>query len=129
MLSDRGRQEAGFATVWGLCWVVVCVCTTWLVLLAAMVVARQHRLDGAADLASLSGAARLQRGGDACALAERVARENHATLGRCRVERDDVVVEVRDDVELPFGFEGRLEATARAGPNCSATVSDRVVRC
>lgn len=116
MLTDHRRDEAGFATVWGLCWILVCMLVGWLALLTAMVVARQHHLDGAADLTSLSAAARLQRGGDACALAERIAHDNHASMTRCSVEDDDVLVEVRDTVTLPFGFRGQLVATARAGP-------------
>jgi len=115
MATDR--DEAGFATVWGLCWIVVCLLVAWMALLASMVVARQHHLDGAADLTSLSAAARLQRGGDPCELAERIAQDNHASMSSCRVEGHDVVVEVRDVVDLPFGMQGQLVATARAGPD------------
>ncbi|MBA3308495.1 MAG: flp pilus-assembly TadE/G-like family protein [Nocardioidaceae bacterium] len=111
------RAEAGVATVWGVAWIFVCLSIGWLGLVAAMVVAGQHHVDAAAELASLSGAARLQRGGDACELAGVVAADNDVEVTSCAVEGSDVVVAVATSVALPFGLDGRLVAVSRAGPD------------
>lgn len=117
MPVNQVRGEAGVATVWGIAWIFVCLSIGWLGLVATMVVASQHHVDAAAELASLSGAARLQRGGDACALADRVAADNDVEVSLCSVEGADVVVEVSDALALPFGLDGRLVARSRAGPD------------
>lgn len=110
------RSEGGIATVWGLSWVLVCLSVGWTCLLAAAVVASQHHLDAAADLASLAGAARSQLGGDGCAAAQQVTDGNGVLLLTCEIEGGDVVVTVNDTIALPFGLDGRLFSAARAGP-------------
>jgi secretion/DNA translocation related TadE-like protein len=114
--EGRRRTDAGIATVWAVAWIFVCLMIGWLGQLVATVVSAQHHLDGAADLSALSGAAQLQRGQDGCAAATGIARANQATTSRCRVDGDDVVVTVGSVVSLPFGLQGRLTSTARAGP-------------
>jgi len=79
-------------------------------------VARQHHVDGAADLVALSAAARVQDGGNGCEAAAQFATSNRVTLLACDLDGDDVVVEVSTMLRLPFGIEGRLESRARAGP-------------
>lgn len=113
---DRTRRDEGFATVWGIAWIVVCLTLGWLTLVVASAVARQHHLDGAADLAALSGAARLQRGGEACFAARTIATDNDADVLSCAIDGDDLVVEVTDVVNLPMGLDIRIVAQARAGP-------------
>lgn len=112
----RRRSDSGVATVWGLGWLVVCLSIGWVCLLASAVVAAQHHLDAAADLASLGGAASLQTGADGCSAAQRAAGSNGVRLTACRIDGDDIVVTVEDKVALPFGLDGRLVSTARAGP-------------
>jgi secretion/DNA translocation related TadE-like protein len=112
----RPGGDDGIATVWGLAWLVVLLSLGWLAVMSAGVAAAQHHLDGAADLAALSGAARLQRGGDACAVARQIAAANTADLTDCRIEGNDLVVTVRGSVQLPFGLDGTMRAQARAGP-------------
>jgi secretion/DNA translocation related TadE-like protein len=114
--SRARRGEAGVAAVWGLAWLVVCLSFGWLAVEAANVASVQHHLDGAADLAALSGAARLQRGGAACAVAEQIAEANTADLTECRIEGSDLVVTVHGWMRLPFGLDGTITAQARAGP-------------
>jgi len=113
---DGGHGEGGFATVWGMAWIMVCLCLGWLTLVVAGAVARQHHLDGAADLAALSGAARLQRGGDGCYAANKIAADNDAELLSCTVDGEDLVIEVVDGVRFPMGLVVRIVAEARAGP-------------
>ncbi|MBA2773276.1 MAG: flp pilus-assembly TadE/G-like family protein [Nocardioidaceae bacterium] len=113
---DRAHRELGFATVWGIAWIVVCLSLGWLTLLVAAAVARQHHLDAAADLAALSGAAQLQRGGEACATARRIAGDNDADVLSCTINGDDLLLEVVDVVDLPAGLDIRIVAQARAGP-------------
>lgn len=112
----RRARGAGIATVWAIGWMFACLAVGWLGIVSAMAVARQHHLDASADLASLSGASRLQHGGDACRAVAEVAAKNGVALTSCRVQRDDVVVVVESALELPAGQRLRLVATARAGP-------------
>lgn len=110
------RGDDGIATVWAVSWMFVCLSLAWLALLAAAVTGRQHHLDGSADLVAVSAAARLERGGDACAVAVSVAEANTVHLVACQVDGADVVVTVTDEMALPFGVDGSLMTTARAGP-------------
>jgi secretion/DNA translocation related TadE-like protein len=82
---------------------------------AAMVWA--HRAaQSAADLSALAGAADLQEGEDACSTAARIAGANHAGLTSCRVQGEEVLVEVRVGGPRWLGQEADLSARARAGP-------------
>ncbi len=110
------RPEPGIATVWAVAWMSVCLSIGWLGLLAATIASRQHHLDGAADLAALSAAARHERAGDACAVASAVAVGNDVAVQDCSLRGEDVVVTVSDSVSLPFSIAGDLTATSRAGP-------------
>jgi secretion/DNA translocation related TadE-like protein len=112
----RSPREDGVATVWAITWIFVCLTIGWVGVVVAAVVATQHRLDAAADLSVLSGAAELQRGRDACGAAADIARENGVDIARCRVDHDDVIITVARTVSLPFGVDGALTSTARAGP-------------
>ncbi|MBA2561012.1 MAG: flp pilus-assembly TadE/G-like family protein [Propionibacteriales bacterium] len=110
------RRDDGLATVWGVAWVAVCLTVGWLAVTATAIMSAQHHLDGAADLAAVSAAARLQSGGDACGVAERIAQANHAELAGCQVDGSDVVVSVAGSIVLPFGLDGGMTSMARAGP-------------
>lgn len=110
------RDDTGIATMWAVCWMAVCLTVAWVALVVAAAVAQQHQVDGAADLASVSAAARLQRGGDACSAAARVAAANGVVLSRCLVDGEDVVVAVRELLRLPLGIRRWVEGEARAGP-------------
>lgn len=114
--TGRQEGEGGVATVWAVYWMFVLASVGMLALLAAMITATQHHLAGAADLASLSAAARLQRGGDACRSADDIARRNGVQLTRCEVSGDDVEVTVSDTMALPFGLDGSMSQSSRAGP-------------
>jgi secretion/DNA translocation related TadE-like protein len=82
---------------------------------AAMVVDHRHA-QGAADLAALSGAADLARGGDGCSAAGRTAADNDAQLTECHVEGSDLRVAVTVAGPRWLGSHGDLAAQARAGP-------------
>ena len=112
----RHRVEVGFATVWAAGWIFVCLSIGWISLLVTAVVATSHHLDSAADLVSLAGATRVQAGRDGCIAAQQAADSNGVELTACRVLAADVVVTVEASVALPFGLDGRLASTARAGP-------------
>ncbi len=113
----RQRCQRGYATVWAAGWMAVCLSVTWLVLLLVVAVARQHHLDGAADLVSLSAAAAQQRGRDPCTTAADIAAANAVRLVDCSVRGVDVVVRVGDTVRLPIGITLGLTSSARAGPD------------
>jgi secretion/DNA translocation related TadE-like protein len=110
------RDESGSATIWALAFMGVSAALAWIGLWAASAVALQHHLDGSADLASLAGAAVLQSGGDACAVARETAKDNAATVVACSVVHSDVLVTVKESVQLPFGLPGSFQSAARAGP-------------
>lgn len=113
------RRHDGFATVWGITWIVVILFIGWACLLVAVAVARQHKVDGAADLVALSAASRVQDGGDGCEAAAQRAADNAVTLVACDLEGSDVIVEVSTVLRLPFGIDGTLVSHARAGPSPS----------
>ena len=108
--SDRG---SGSVLVLAVCLVVLLVAMG--ALSVSGVVLAGHRARAAADLAALTGAARVRDGlpGEACAAAGQVARANGATLDGCRVAGE--VVELRVRVAVP-GRLGAARADARAGP-------------
>lgn len=81
------------------------------------IVSAHRSAQSAADLASLAGAAALQRHADACDSAARVAEANGAGLERCAVAGDDVVVTVRVTGPHWLGQVADLRAEARAGPS------------
>ncbi len=112
---DRVR-EAGYATVWSVLWMCCLLAVTGLVLLVADVVARQHHLDGSADLVALSAAAALDGGSDACRTAGHVSAANHVVLGQCRLDQRDVTVLVTERLDLALGLHLDLVGRARAGP-------------
>ncbi len=115
--GDRGgRTQHGIATVWAVAWMFLCLTVGAIGALVAAAEASQHHVDGAADLAALSAAARLQRGGDPCPAAAAVSAANEVTLVRCRVDGDDVLVVVRARLDLPFGLHPWVSGEARAGP-------------
>ncbi len=113
----RLRDGHGFATVWGITWIVVVLSIGWVCLLVAVAVAQQHRVDGAADLVALSGAAALQDGADGCRVAATIAAKNQVSLVACDLDGSDVLVEVSGVLRLPLGISGRLVSHARAGPS------------
>ena len=86
---------------------------------AAGYVTAGHRARSAADLAALSGAAEVQRGGDACGAATRLAEANGARIVACdRVgDQIDYVVTVRVACAVggPAGLPRSVEAVAYAG--------------
>ena len=75
-----------------------------------------RRVQAAADLAALAGAAAHQRGDDACAASGLVADDNGADSTTCHLEGDDVVVEVSLVGPEFLGHSWELVGRARAGP-------------
>lgn len=119
MTKPRRRiraDESGVATVWAAAWIFVVTTLAWVGMIAAAATARQHKVDGSADLVAVSAAASLQRGGDACRTAARLASSNAVVLDSCRVDGEDVVVSVTDELSLPLAIRRQLIGHARAGP-------------
>jgi secretion/DNA translocation related TadE-like protein len=79
-------------------------------------VASHRSAQAAADLASLAGAASLQRHADPCAAAVRVAEANGATVEDCSIRGADVSITVRVIGPHWLGQAADLRAQARAGP-------------
>jgi secretion/DNA translocation related TadE-like protein len=83
------------------------------------VLVAQRRVQAAADLAALAGAAAAQRGEDACAAAAKVAERNAARLATCSVQgsaASEVLVAVARDGPRLFGRSVVVHASARGGP-------------
>lgn len=110
------RPERGAATLFAVaCLAVLLLLGSALGVVAAMVHA--HRLaQTAADLSALGAAGVHQRGGRACAEAERLAQANGADLASCRTEGTAVEVTVVVTGPRWLGQSGDLRGTARAGP-------------
>jgi secretion/DNA translocation related TadE-like protein len=111
------RGGAGLATVWAAWWVLALLTVGLVGAVGAAVVARQHHLEGAADLVAISGAHELSNGGDACAVAAGIASANQVDLEVCRVEGRDVVVTLTEVLTLPFDLRATINGQARAGPS------------
>lgn len=89
------------------------------VLALAAVQAARHIAQGAADLGSLAAAQALQLGADgptACGRAERVVADNEGHLADCRIEGEEVVLDVTVPVHLGALGAHEAVASARAGP-------------
>ncbi|MCW2785111.1 MAG: hypothetical protein JWP74_1628 [Marmoricola sp.] len=94
----------------GLLTVIALICAA-----AVALVGAHRRIQAAADLAALAGAASAQSGGQACAAARRIAERNGATSSTCRV--DGAVVSVTTTLAIPvLGAARSLTTQARAGP-------------
>ena len=113
------RDQRGAATVLVMPFVGVLALVTVVLAFQGGVLVTQRRVQAAADLAALAGAAALQRGDDGCAAASAVAGRNGARLSGCQVSGTagrDVVVTVERDGPAVLGRSVTVEVSARAGP-------------
>jgi len=110
------RDERGGGTVLVMVAVLLlAVCGVAGAVLGA-VATSQRRVESAADLAALGGAAAVQRSDDGCRAAARVAAGNEAAVRTCTVRGEVVAVLVERWVRLPLVGRVDLRAHARAGP-------------
>ena len=79
--------------------------------------AAHRQAQSAADLAALAGATAGRSGGDACAMAAKVADQNGARSAACHVDGNDVVVQVLLAGPEFLGHSWELVGQARAGPD------------
>jgi secretion/DNA translocation related TadE-like protein len=112
-MTRPADDDRGMATLWTAYAIAgIAALTAVLMAMAAVSVAR-HRVEAAADLAALAGAAYGVWGAEhACAQARWVADRMAVSLDECRSEGWTVVVRVNTSV----GGLGNLNAQARAGP-------------
>jgi secretion/DNA translocation related TadE-like protein len=110
------RSERGSAAV--LATVLVGVLAVVAVLLAVVggAVADQRRVESAADLGALAGAAAVQRGQDGCSAAARIVTRNRARLTACSVAGQVVAVRVVRGTRRVVGHRFTVSSRARAGP-------------
>ena len=109
----RARTDRGGATV-----LVVAMAGLLVFVMSGLaasggLVTAQRRAQAAADLVALAGASTPD---DACARAEEVAVANAAVLEACRLDGDDVTVEVSVPGPRVPWRDVRVTAEARAGP-------------
>lgn len=115
-MVERSHPDNGYATIWAISWLATFLTMAWLVLLLAVATARQHHLDGSADLVALSAAAAATKGVDPCISADALASANRVLLTDCTRSGTDVIVQVADNLQLPLGLTVRLASSSRAGP-------------
>jgi len=88
--------------------------------LLSEVAAARARAGAAADATALAAAVTAQRGGEACAVAARLAVHNGAALVDCRLDPAGAVtvvaVRVRPSLGAMSGWTVTVTARARAGP-------------
>lgn len=113
-MSARG--ENGAATVVALAMLGVLVLVGAALGVVAAMVHAHRQAQSAADLAALAAASAVGRGGDACAMAARVAHANGARLDVCEVTGREILVEVTVSGPRWLGQTEDLRAQARAGP-------------
>lgn len=112
--SARGpRRERGAATVLVVAMAGVLMFVMTGLSAAGGLVTAQRRAQAAADLAALAGASSLD---DPCAGARDNALANAAALESCRVDGDEVTVEVSVAGPRVPWRDVRVTAEARAGP-------------
>ena len=107
------RPERGGATVLVVAMAGVLMFVMTGLAAAGGLVTAQRRAQAAADLAALAGASRLD---DACAHSREVAAAHAAELEACRLDGDDVTVEVSVAGPRVPWRDVRVTAEARAGP-------------
>ncbi|TSE00582.1 flp pilus-assembly TadE/G-like family protein [Skermania sp. ID1734] len=113
----KGRDDAGFATVFAALAMLGLLAVTVLVVQFGAVVAARHRAQSAADLAALAAAGALVDGtADACRRATAIADRMGVHTRSCVVADWDAVVTV--DTAVAFAAFGtrQVQAVARAGP-------------
>jgi len=110
--SERGAASVHAVTVVTLLALVAATC-----LQVALVVGLRQRASAAADLAALAASRASVEGGDGCAAARRIARENGGRLRECRLDAAVATVSVR--ARGPRWLIGRwaTEQRARAAPS------------
>jgi secretion/DNA translocation related TadE-like protein len=112
---SRPRDEHGVAIVVAISLVAVLVLVASVTVGTVAIVLAHRRAQVAADLASLAGAAALQRGGDACATAARITTLHQVTMTACETAGSSVLVVTT--VHLLAALDGAdVSARARAGP-------------
>ena len=118
MRTPRHRPpgQQGSAAVLAVGLVGVLVAVTALVAALGGMVVDQRRVEAAADLAALAGAAAAQRGNDGCAAARSVARRNDGRVDRCTVAGSVVEVRVVRTGRQVLGRRVTVRSTTRAGP-------------
>lgn len=109
------RDECGVVVVVAIALVAVLASVAAACVGTVAIVLAHRRAQVAADLASLAAAAALQRGGEPCGAAGRIAERHRATVTECLVEGETVLVTTA--VRLPAVLGGHdARARARAGP-------------
>jgi secretion/DNA translocation related TadE-like protein len=109
----RARPDRGGATVLVVAMAGLLMFVMTGLAAAGGLVTAQRRAQAAADLAALAGASALD---DACDRAGEVAAANAAALEACRLDGDEVTVEVSVPGPRVPWREVRVTAEARAGP-------------
>jgi secretion/DNA translocation related TadE-like protein len=111
-----GGRERGAATVLVTAVLGLLVLVGGALGVVAALVVGHRGAQSAADLAALTGAVTMRRGGDACVAASEAAVANGAVMTQCEVLGSDVRVSVRVTGPRWLGQQGDLDAEARAGP-------------
>ena len=119
-------DERGSGTVYALG--IIAVLLAAAVGIAGLIQAQSAtgRARAAADLSAISGATVLSSvaaPGDPCAMAQRVADANGATVSACSVAGEDVTVSVTVPTSI-LGLPRQATAQARAGPVDARSVTD-----
>ena len=114
-MSRPRWDERGSGTVYALG--VIAVLLAAAVGIAGLIQAQSAtgRARSAADLAAISGATVLSSVVAPCAMAQRVAAANGASMSACSVAGEDVTVSVTISTTI-LGLPRRATAEARAGP-------------
>jgi secretion/DNA translocation related TadE-like protein len=115
-LPSRTAGQRGTTTVLATVLVGVLAVLAVLVALVGEAVTDQRRVESAADLAALAGAAAAQRGQDGCAAARVMVARNRARLAACSVLGSTVTLQAARRTRPVLGLRFTLTSRARAGP-------------
>ena len=84
---------------------------------ATTLIRLQHEVSKAADLAALAATQASVAGRDGCGAAADLAKRNHATVVRCRMDFDVATVTARGESKAVWGQRFAFERKARAAPS------------
>ncbi|ONM47420.1 Rv3654c family TadE-like protein [Nocardia donostiensis] len=117
-MDRRGlRADEGAASVTACLALVGLIVLTSLLAQVGMIVVARHRIQAAADLAALAGAAALLEGVQAgCTEARVLAQRMRARVTECDVTDWDVLLTVEEKVPIGLFGARSVRAIARAGP-------------
>ncbi|MDQ3156930.1 MAG: hypothetical protein M3Q98_09420 [Actinomycetota bacterium] len=112
-----GRREWGSVTAYAMAAGAFLGLLALVIAQGATLIRLQHEVSKAADLAALAATQASVAGRNGCQAAEDLAKRNHGTVVRCRMDFDVATVTARGESKAVWGQRFAFERKARAAPS------------